>query len=237
MPFLDDCARTTTNTLNRIDYQKVRPATKDDLGLLSKAVVPRVESIVRRQAVLQALEDEGHSAGVLALCANDSGPLASSRLEIRSSHSGAPIDRGLPQGPYGPAALPAGVAANQLRARANYAWLQASTTDHTTKPAAASGLQPDPARVASYFEVTLPEIGRTMQLVSGGRILYDPFHHRFFISEHYRSFYELIGVPAVTADPDYAALRQELHAFAPTPTETWDDEYDSVIDRIRSGRY
>ncbi|MBC3841233.1 hypothetical protein GXW82_15775 [Streptacidiphilus sp. 4-A2] len=235
-----------------INYATVSVANKDNLGLLRLAVVPEISSIVRRQAALQALHDENRSVDLIAYCAagptGDSGYLASSGVNIRSSHSGTPIDRGLPQTFYLPAAPPAGLAGN-IRAQANYAWLGASTTGHTTTPDPGSGLAADPTRVASYFEITLPTIGRKMGLLSGGRLCYDPFHHRCFISEHYAVQYELINLPAVTAHAVYNPLRAEIHAFdlaraaavaaaaapgahgvaAPQP---WSDLYDSIVDRI-----
>ena len=254
MTFLSDLARETTNTTNRIDYATVSVSGKDNLRLLKLAVVPEVNSIVRRQAALQALHDQGRSVDVIAYCANgvtgDSGYLASTGVNIRSSHSGTPVDRGLPQGPYLPAAPPAGLVAGNVRGQANYAWLIQSTTDHTTAPdpALGSGLAADPTRIASYFEITLSAIGRRMRLVDGGRLCYDPFHHRCFVSEHYAVQYELVNLPVVTAHAVYNPLRQEIQAFDAARTaaaaavaagaagavapDPWSDLYDSIVDRM-----
>ncbi|MEE4541146.1 hypothetical protein V2S66_04080 [Streptomyces sp. V4-01] len=214
MPFLDDCARSTLGTPTEINYPQLIAADRGDLELLKRHTTHTLGRLLRRQAALQALHDRGRSADLLAYTNAEPGYLASTGLPIRSSHSGRPIDNGLPQGPY---TAPPPAATAGIRGRANYAWLKESVTAHTTHPAAATGLTTDLNRVPSYFEFHISTIhsrGNGQALLEGGRLVYDPFNHRIFLSAHYVAEFELINLPAVTADPAYAALDQRIQAYA-----------------------
>jgi hypothetical protein len=214
VPFLDDCARSTLGAPTQINYPQLIAADRGDLELLKRHTSYTLERLLRRQAALQALQDENRSVDLLAYTNAAPGYLASTGLPIRSSHSGTPIDNGLPQGPY-TAAPPAATAG--IRGRANYAWLGESVTPHTTHPAAASGLPTDLTRVPSYFEFHISTIhsrSSGQALLEGGRLVYDPFAHRTFLSSHYNTEFELINVPVVTAHPMHAALRQRIQAYA-----------------------
>ncbi len=121
--------------------------------------------------------------------------------------------------------------------RVNYEWLSASTTTHTTDPdhpkfrgpTADGGVIPTlgsligggqgpnlrlpnaPNRVASYFELSAKTMHRGDKvLVTGTRVVYDPFSARYFVSEHYDKQYELINVPLPFEHPVYNRVREEI---------------------------
>ncbi|WP_436790660.1 hypothetical protein [Yinghuangia sp. YIM S10712] len=233
---LAKCAELTTGSKDRIDFPTVRGAVTHanvELKLLCWGVADMMDRVLRRQAALRALDDGGRGADVLAHFANGGpGFLASLGTPIRSSHSGAPVDLKLPQGPYD--AAPPGATAG-IRGRANWAWLEASTTRHTTHHPPVNV-----NRVASYFELEVPTITDdkgTVQL-SGGRVVYDPFAHRFFVSEHYKDEFEFVNVPAVNADQAYQDISQEIttHAAAVAAGGAqWPTLYDDLARRMGSG--
>ncbi|MDI2125998.1 hypothetical protein [Yinghuangia seranimata] len=237
--FLTRCAQASTGTTNRIDYPTVLNANTGDLGYLHMFATDVTDHMLRRQAMLQALDTEGRTNDMIAYCGGDGpGFLASIGSPIRSSHAGAPVDPLLPQAPYNGGAPPAAATAG-IRGRANWAWLANSTTEHTTKFAPA-----DPNRVASYFELHVPTIrdGKNAALLEGGRVVYDPFGHRFFISAHYAAQFELVNVPAVTAHPSYAAARTEIQNFAAAralvaPPTPWAVLFDDLVARMGKGEF
>ena len=238
--FLNKCARSTPGTATEIHYPTFTAAVKSDLKLLQDKAGPTITLLLKRQAMLQALHDGGLTPNVLAYCGAE-GPryLASlgELLYVRSSHSGRPIDPQLPQGPYTPpAALPPAAALATIRGRANFDWLTDSTTPHTTEPDAGSGLAHDANRVASYLEFSVRTIRSNGQdLLDGGRLVYDPFNHQIFISEHYRAEYEITNLPAVNANGVYAQIRQEIAdevAAALPGAPVWPPFFDSLVTRM-----
>ncbi|MFI1155377.1 hypothetical protein [Streptomyces sioyaensis] len=242
--FLTKCARSTPGTATQIDYPTFTAAEKSDLKLLQDKAGPTVTLLLKRQAMLQALHDRGLTPNVLAYCGTE-GPryLASyGGLYVRSSHSGRPIDAQLPQGPYTPpAALPPAAALATIRGQANFDWLTDSTTDHTTEPDPGSGLPHDPNRVASYLEFSVPTIRSNGQkLLDGGRLVYDPFNHRIFLSEHYRAEYEIINLPAVNANRVYVQISQEIAdqvAAALPGTPVWPPFFDDLVKRMGESHF
>jgi hypothetical protein len=223
---LNACAQQAAGPANQISYPVVAGAAGGVLARLWQGIGTSMTEILRRQAALRALDDGGRGPAALALWpAGGRFFLASQATPIRSSHSGTPIDPNLPRGPYTPAAPPAGLAGAGIRLRASYEWLSESTTEHTTHP---PGLPADPNRVASYFEVTLQRIRFTPArgpelILDGGRVCYDPFGHRAFISEHYAAQYEITNLPALNTPPIYAAVIAEINNFAAAhaPAPVW----------------
>jgi hypothetical protein len=241
MTFLQDCANMTPGAATQISFPALAAANFGDLLLLRTATVPNIRDLFRRQAALLALDDEARGPSFLAhlavLGTPDPGFLASINLAIRSSHSGTPIDPLLPQGPY-LAAPPAGLVG--MRGPANYAWLRESITDHTANPAAATGLVANPNRVPSYFEAHVPVIRGDFGLVklNGGRLCYDPFNHRMFVSAHYLVQHEVINLPPLNANPVYGPLRAEIQAHAAALAAggpAWGALYDDLITRMETG--
>jgi hypothetical protein len=234
---LSEAAKATTNTKTDIDYRQLLTATTGWVGLLGRYTTHAVEPVLRRQATLRALHDEGHRAEVTNYCTqqgSDVGFLASYGMGIRSSHAGAPVDTQLPQGPYNLAAPPAAATADLLGA-ANWEWLKASTTEHTTR------YHPrDDTRVASYLEITMMDIHDdkgTLQL-GGGRVVYDPFNFGWFVSEHYKKQFRLTNVPVVTTVPVYATVRSDIQAFARTHANgapPWPEFYETLTTRMWNG--
>ena len=238
MTFLQDCANMTPGTPNQIDFPTLAAANYGELLRLRNASLGNIEDLFRRQAALVALDDENRGPSFLAhltaLGTPDPGFLASISLAIRSSHSGTPIDRLLPQGPY-LAAPPAGLLG--LRGPANYAWLRESITDHTSNPAPATGLTANPNRVPSYFEIHVPMIHGEFGIVKldGGRLCYDPFNHHMYVSAHYLVQYEVVNLPALNTDPVYGPLRTEIQAYATALAAggpAWGALYDDLITRM-----
>lgn len=240
--FLNRCARSTGGTATQIDHPTLIAAVKSDLKLLQDKAGPTITLLLKRQAMLQALHDGGLTPDVLAYCGNE-GPryLASyGGLFVRSSHSGRPIDDQLPQGPYTPPAVqPPAAALATIRGRANFDWLKDSTTDHTTKPGAGSGLLHDDNRVASYLEFSLPTIRSNGQdLLGGGRLVYDPFNHQIFISEHYNAEYEIINLPAVNANQVYGQISGEIAGLAAPPgAPVWRPFFGDLETRMGAGHF
>jgi hypothetical protein len=177
-------------------------------------VLDAVANVKRRQAVLHALEGSGVEAQVVAWAAAQGlGPSLVGIYDpnqpwIRSSHAGAPIDPLLPQGPYDGALAvgaaggpPAAAGQSQIFGPANWSWLVESTTPHTTGHPGGNNYNAN--RVASYFEFALMAITD----VGSGRLVFDPFNYRWFVSDHYAVEYELINVPPAAADPAFNAVR------------------------------
>ncbi|HET9180556.1 MAG TPA: hypothetical protein VFP59_00360 [Candidatus Angelobacter sp.] len=135
-------------------------------------------------------------------------------------------------------------ALNTLGERANYAWLSDSTTKHTTDPdapefrgptspgalptlgstvgggiGANNRLASAPGRVASYFELGAGTIHSSSgaTLVSGTRVVYDPFNRRYFISEHYAQQYELTNVPAPSTHALHGQITNGLTTIQQDP--------------------
>lgn len=229
---LTTCAQMTTGSKARIDFGAVRGALNDprpEVKLLAWGITDVMNQVLKRQATLKAIHDSAQSAAIIAHF-GAVGFLAAAGTDIRSSHAGAPIDPKLPQGPY--VAAPPGAMGN-VRGQANWEWLQNSTTEHTTflfKP-------PDPNRVASYFEMTLETItdNQGVDQLRGGRIVYDPFNHRFFISEHYADQFELTNIPAVQADASYAAVMADIALQAAVPAPAWGPFFDTLAARMHKG--
>jgi hypothetical protein len=221
--FLDDCVRDARGTARAIDYQALRAASRGALKLLWDALGPTLDAVLNRQSTLQALDDSHLAAQVRAALPNlparpSVGSLAAAGVGIRSSHSGGSIDPNLPLYPYagngaplaGEAAKPAS-ATTTLRGEANWAWLVESTTAHTTSPE--HGLPPNPARVASYFELHIPTIRHPSsgtELLKGGRLVYNPFAHTAHVSEHYGQQYEISNLPAPHQTVWYATFRDKI---------------------------
>ncbi|HSA53388.1 MAG TPA: hypothetical protein VLH10_25160 [Yinghuangia sp.] len=235
-PFLTRCAQATAGTATQISYPTVIAAKSGDLGLLHNAIGNTLDRLLGRQAVLAAIDAEGRTNDAVTYCNGVGGPmfLVSSNTPIRSSHSGAPVDAGLPQGPYdaAPAAATAGI-----RGRANWAWLRESTTPHTTDPGT---LPANPNRVASYFELHVPTIkdGAKQVQLDGGRLVYDPFNQRYFLSSHYAAQYELINVPTLGTVPVFQTIRTEIQAYANGQVgglPPWSGYFKGIDDRIRTG--
>lgn len=265
--FLTRCANTSTGNPTQIDYVQVVNAGNSydtDLGKLHFGIAGLVGKTLRRQATLQALEDENIANEVTAYSQahlnGNLGAFVSTSTDIRSSHSGGRIDALLPQDAYDPgrplgaaggvgAVLPGKpVAATQgIRGPANWSWLDGSTERHTTHPDAGllHGIN-DINRVASYFEYhfdTITDVKNKTKLLSGGRLVFDPFNHTFYVSEHYAAEYELINVPAVIADPAYNRVRQNIQAFrnqhaamgGPNPLQ-WEQKIGRLMGAITEGR-
>ncbi|BCJ47775.1 hypothetical protein GCM10010168_21340 [Actinoplanes ianthinogenes] len=190
------------NSSGQIDYPGL--ATKPAAEPLFSAVA----AVRKRQAVLHGLEGSGVEKDVVAWAKDHGlgpslvGTYDPERPWIRSSHSGTPIDVKLPQGPYdstkaagAPGGPPAAAAVGLIVGPANWNWLESSTTEHTTAKNA--------KLVASYFEFGLGHIPK----VDGGRLVFDPFNYRWFVSEHYAVQYEVINVPPATTDPIVGKVR------------------------------
>ncbi|MCA8930069.1 MAG: hypothetical protein KDC18_18575 [Alphaproteobacteria bacterium] len=247
------------NPAGQIDYGVISGggATANQV-LLYNAISDAVNQNRRNQAVLAAIEASGQGANFEQYAAGQDwtlGAIVAAGQDIRSSHSGGAIDPNLPQAAYEPGGVAGGgltvsvapPALNTLAERANFDWLDSSTTTHTTDPdhpqfrgpTASGGAKPTlgsvvnpalgghqrlptaPNRVASYFELGAHAVsdGGT-KLVSGTRVVFDPFAGRYFVSEHYARQYELTNVPAATAHPFYNSVWTGLTNMLASPAYT-----------------
>jgi hypothetical protein len=201
------------------------PNPPNDLSMLGAVVCPLIDQVRRRRAVLLALENSNLAPVVQAYTQGSPGFLVSSfdplRPWVRSSHSGNPIDPdpSLVQAPYdatlapGAAGGPPLASAQGVVGPAFWDWLMSSTTSHTT---GGHGIQLPPGvgvnfnRVASYLEVTLGGVHGPAGHLAGGRLMYEPFAERWYVSDHYALEYEVVNVPAAAAHPQYAITLQEI---------------------------
>ncbi|WP_219011228.1 DUF4157 domain-containing protein [Aquimarina litoralis] len=83
-------------------------------------------------------------------------------------------------------------------------------------------LAPNANRVASYFELGAHSVhtlqdGVMTKVVSGTRVVFDPFSDRYFVSEHYAKQYELTNVPAATTHGYYARMQTSINNFITKP--------------------
>jgi hypothetical protein len=248
------------------------------VGIIAAAI----DAVRRRQAVLQALEDQQLGATVDAWIATGGTAIRIRREEtawtrptslgdlilagdannpdspiVRASHSGGVVDGLLPQGPYNPAlavgAAPAQVggiagppvASTQgLVGRVNWAALVDTKDDHTTGALQNGAIAADPNRVASYFEITLKALkdgDSNKNVVPGGRVVYDPFNQRYFVSSHYHREFEVVQVPVYRSHPAYQALvtlLQNAHGQNPPLTQQqWFQAIDQIYAKMMTGEY
>ena len=245
------------NANSQIDYGVISNvgATQGQQDLCSAISAP-INKHRRKQAILNALEAENLGAEFEVYLGQSGWTLAgflAAGQDIRSSHSGGAIDPELPQAAYEAAPVAGGglvvsvapPALNTLAERANYDWLEQSTTMHTTDPdhpslrgpSATGGAKPtlgsvinagagggrlaaSANRVASYFELGASKVRDSVSgivHVDGTRVVVDPFNNRYFVSEHYAKQYELLNVPAANTLAIYQGLRNLIQQKTSTP--------------------
>jgi hypothetical protein len=264
------CAQQTTHSDTRIDYATLATAQgTGPLAMLAASVTSAMIPLLRRQVVLQALQDRNLTNGVASWINTINGyfgMLSSISIDIRSSHSGGVFDTNLPAAhpaydPSLPTNQPPAAAGHAegppthagLRDLANWTWLAQTTTEHTTgfypgnKPVqeppfvGANPVPRDANRVAAYFEIQLGTVHTTSGDISGGRMVYDPFHHRFFLSDHYESEYELIDVSPLANDASHANMLQVIGKYQtknngqPMQADL-DALLNGVLDRMYQGK-